>query len=86
MSICKACCTIVDGMTAQEGEVERSEMRTAVAALLAAVLSLLLIGFVGRWLWNGSVCKMFTFCKKVDGMLPIIGLYVFIRLLFPTCC
>jgi hypothetical protein len=51
-------------------------------ALLAALLSLIVLMLVGEYLWNNVLAKVVTFVKPVTSMWQILGLYVLFSLLF----
>ena len=54
--------------------------KDVVASILALVLSLLIIAFVGKYLWNSTVAELFTFARPVQSVWQIIGLIIFISL------
>ena len=54
--------------------------KDVVASILALVLSLLIIAFVGKYLWNSTVAELFTFARPVHSVWQIIGLIIFISL------
>jgi hypothetical protein len=54
--------------------------KDVVASILALVLSLLIIAFVGKYLWNSTVAELFTFARPVQSVWQIIGLLIFISL------
>lgn len=54
-----------------------------LAILLAFVVSLVILGFVGQLLWNNVVMDLFTFVKPVRSVWQIIGLMIFLSLIRP---
>lgn len=54
-----------------------------VTMVLAFVLALVIIGFIGQWLWNGVVVDLFSFAKPARSFWQIIGLMVFVSLIRP---
>ena len=54
--------------------------KDVVASILALVLSLLIVAFVGKYLWNSTVAELFTFARPVQSVWQIIGLIIFISL------
>jgi hypothetical protein len=54
--------------------------KEVVASILALALSLLIIAFVGKYLWNSTVAELFTFARPVQSAWQIIGLIIFISL------
>ena len=55
----------------------------ALAAILAFTLSILLVSFIGLWLWNYSVVPLFEFARPAKSVLQILGLMVFVALIHP---
>jgi hypothetical protein len=71
----------VEGMADMPGSSSRRDMyKEVVASLLALVLSILIIAFIGKWLWNTSVAELFTFVRPVRSIWQLIGLMIFISL------
>jgi hypothetical protein len=54
-----------------------------LAVLLAFVISLVILGFVGQLLWNNVVMDLFAFAKPARSVWQIIGLMVFLSLIRP---
>lgn len=54
-----------------------------LAVLLAFVVSLVILGFVGQLLWNNVIMDLFTFVKPVRSVWQIIGLAIFLSLIRP---
>ena len=52
-----------------------------LAILLAFVISLVILGFVGKLLWNNIIVELFTFAKPAKSFWQIIGLLIFVSLL-----
>jgi len=48
-----------------------------VASLLALTLSVIIIAFIGKWLWNNIIVDLFSFAKPAHNVWQIIGLMVF---------
>ncbi len=52
-----------------------------ISALLALVLSIVIIAFVGKLLWNSVVLDLFTIAKPARNVWQIIGLAIFAKLI-----
>ena len=50
---------------------------------LVFILILVVLGFIGKYLWNGVVVDLFTFAKPARSVWQILGLMVFIMLVSP---
>jgi len=51
------------------------------ATLLAFVISIVLIAFVGKWLWNTVVLDLVAVAKPARSVWQIIGLSILIKLI-----
>ena len=50
---------------------------------LVFILVLVVLGFIGKYLWNGVVVDLFTFAKPARSVWQILGLMVFVMLVSP---
>jgi hypothetical protein len=75
----------MEGFTgASEDPAKRKAIYTDVlAALLAFVLALVILGFVGKLLWNNVVIELFSFAKPARSFWQILGLMIFVSLVNP---
>lgn len=73
----------IEGMTNMSGSpTGRYEVyKEVIASILSLIVSILIIAFVGKWLWNTSVAELFTFVRPVRTVWQIIGLMLFIALI-----
>jgi hypothetical protein len=73
----------VEGMTDMSGSTagRREIYKELVAQILALVIAILIIAFVGKWLWNNSVAELFTFARPVRSVWQIIALMLFLSLM-----
>lgn len=88
MSVTRACCTIADEIISSDESVKGSpspSVKNAMLVLLSSVISFIFFAWIGRFLWNDYVCSLFSGAKKASSIVPIMGLYVFVRLLIPDC-
>ena len=71
----------VEGMTDMSGSAERRDLyKELIASILALIISIVIIAFIGKWLWNTSVAELFTFVRPVRSIWQLIGLMIFISL------
>ncbi len=54
-----------------------------LSMILAFVISLIILAFVGKLLWNGVVVELFSFAKPAKSFMQIVGLMFFIALIRP---
>jgi hypothetical protein len=71
----------IDCMTDVSGSNRRDLYKEVVASLLALVVAIIIIAFIGKWLWNNSVVELFTFARPVRSVWHIIGLMLFLSIL-----
>ena len=61
-------------MTDMSGSNRQETYKNLVASLLAFVIAILILSFVGKYLWNASVAELFTFARPVQSVWQIIAL------------
>ena len=54
-----------------------------VAIIVAFFIAIVILGFVGKWLWNEVVVDLFSFAKPARSFWQIIGLMLFVSLVHP---
>jgi hypothetical protein len=74
---------VISGFTDMPGSNERrSEMYIdVVASLISFMLAIIIVSFVGKWLWNNVVVDLFSIAKPARSIWQILGLMVMISLL-----
>ena len=55
----------------------------AIAAVLAFVVSIILVSLLGLWLWNFSVVPLFEFARPAKSVFQILGLMLFLAIIAP---
>jgi len=68
-------------MTDMSGSNKKDMYKDVASSILALLLSILIVAFVGKYLWNSTVAELFTFVRPVRSVWQIIGLMIFISLL-----
>jgi hypothetical protein len=73
----------VEGMTDMSGSTSgrREIYKELVASLLSLIIAILIVAFVGKWLWNNSIAELFTFARPVRSVWQIIALMLFVALM-----
>ena len=67
----------------QNSQTRRDAYVDFVAFLLAFIISLVLLGFLGKWLWNEVVVDLFSFAKPARSLWQIVGLMFFVSIVNP---
>jgi len=80
-SVCKAA---IEGFTGTKDSKERRNAYVDfLAFLLAFLFAMIVLGFVGKLLWNSVVVELFNIAKPARSVWHIIGLMIFIGLINP---
>lgn len=84
MSLSSACKAAIEGFTSSSGSKEkRAAYVDFISYLLAFFLAIIILGFVGKLLWNDVVVDLFSFAKPARSVWQIIGLMIFLSLIAP---
>lgn len=78
--ICKAgveCMTDMSGSPMGRGE----SYKTVIASILSLILSIIIVSFIGKYLWNASVAELFTIARPVQSVWQIIALMLLLSLI-----
>jgi hypothetical protein len=51
------------------------------STFLVFVITLIILGFVGKFLWNGVIVDLVSFAKPARSVWQILGLMIFVSLL-----
>jgi hypothetical protein len=54
-----------------------------VSVLLAFILAMIIVSFIGKYLWNGVIVDLFSFAKPAKSIWQILGLSIFVSLMLP---
>jgi len=54
-----------------------------VSFIIALILSIIILGFIGKWIWNEVVVDLFSFAKPARSFWQIVGLMLFASIMFP---
>lgn len=75
---------VVEGMSGSpEAEKRRQSYVELVAILIAFLLTLIILSFVGQLLWNNVVVDLFSIARPAKSVWQILGLYLFVALIRP---
>lgn len=61
----------------------QGDLAGMLGRVLALIFVLLLISFFGQYFWNNYVTSLFTVTKPAKSVMQILGLFIFMRLMFP---
>ena len=74
----------IEGMTnGKDSDRKRDAYVEFISVFLAFILAFIILGFVGKLLWNGVIVDLFSFAKPARSIWQILGLMIFVSLLMP---
>lgn len=80
----EAATAAVEGFTSgKDADKKRDAYVEFLSVLLAFVIALVILGFIGKLLWNSVVVELFTIAKPARSFWQIIGLMILVSLLRP---
>ncbi len=76
---------LVEGLSpnASDPVTSRNSYAEFLAAMLAFAVTIVLIAFLGKWLWNEVVCDLISIAKPAKSMWQVLGLFIFLGLICP---
>ena len=66
-------------------EFMNDEEQEQIKVLIVLAIWLVVILFVGMWLWNNVAVKLITVAKPMTSIWQLLGLVVLIDLIHPCC-
>lgn len=74
----------IEGFTSgKDADKKRDAYVDFLSVLVAFVVALVILGFIGKLLWNSVVVELFTIAKPAKSFWQIIGLMILVSLLHP---
>ena len=70
----------VEGMADMSSSGRYQMYKELVASILSLVISIAIVAFVGKFLWNTTVAELFTIARPVRSAWQIIGLMLLLAL------
>jgi hypothetical protein len=75
----------VEGFLDQgNAEYRRRAYMDFVSVVLTYIVSIVVLSFIGKLLWNEVVVDIISFAKPARSFWQILGLMIFVSLLFPA--
>jgi hypothetical protein len=74
---------VIDAFTDMSGSdsKRREAFMEIIASIMSFLIAVIIISFVGKWLWNNTILDLFTFVKPVRSIWQILGLMIFLALI-----
>jgi hypothetical protein len=80
----KACAAAIEGMTnGMDSERKRYAYVEFLSSFLAFMIALVILGFIGKLLWNNVMVELFSIAKPAKSFWQIVGLMILASLLRP---
>jgi hypothetical protein len=74
----------IEGFVGAPSSEHRRDAYVDFAAMFTAfVVSVIILAFVGKYLWNNIVCDLVTIAKPARNVWQILGLMIFMALVLP---
>ena len=70
-------------MGSPENPKSKDTYADALAMIVAFVLAVVILAFIGKLLWHNIVTELFTFAKPARSFWQILGLMLFLSLIRP---
>jgi len=75
------CRASVEGMTDVSGSNSRRDLyKEVIASILALIISIIIVAFIGKWLWNSTAVELFTVVRPVRSIWQLVGLIILVSL------
>jgi hypothetical protein len=73
---------IVEGMSGSpQAEKSRDTYIDLIATLVAFVVTLVILAFIGQLLWNNVIVDLVSFARPAKSVWQILGLFIFVSLI-----
>ena len=75
---------VVEGMSGSpEADKRRQVYVDLIAVIIAFVLTLVILAFIGQLLWNNVVVDLISIAKPAKSIWQVLGLFIFLSLVRP---
>lgn len=73
---------MVEGMSGSpQAEKSRDTYVDLIATLIAFVVTLVILAFIGQLLWNNVIVDLVSFARPAKSVWQILGLFIFVSLI-----
>ena len=84
MGLSTAVKAAVEGfVSSSDSKEKRNAYVNFISFFIAFLLAMVILGFIGKMLWNDVVVDLFSFAKPARSVWQIIGLMIFLSLISP---
>jgi hypothetical protein len=79
-NVCKAGVDCLTTSMSGSEEQRRQSYRDVIASILTFIIAIVIIGFVGKFIWNETMPELFSFVRPVKSCWQVIGLIILVSL------
>lgn len=72
---------VLEGFSDAPSAHKREVYTESIAAILAFIISLTILSFIGKYLWNNVVVDIVSVAKPARSIFQILGLSIFVSLI-----
>lgn len=73
---------VVEGLTTDaRSDIRRDAYASVTASILGFIVAVVIIAFVGQWLWNTVIIELFSFARPSRSIWMLVGLKFFVMLI-----
>ena len=72
----------LEGFVGEDSKEKRESYVELATVLISFILALTILSLIGKLLWNGVIVDLFSCVRPAKSFMQILGLYVFISLIF----
>ena len=73
----------LEGFVNEKDSVEKKNSYIELVSLiLSFIIALIILSLIGKLLWNGVIVELFSCVRPAKSIMQILGLFVFISLIF----
>ena len=84
MGLSSAVKAAIEGFTSStDSKQKRNAYVDFLSFFVSFLLAMIILGFIGKLLWNDVVVELFAFAKPARSVWHIIGLMLFLTLIVP---
>jgi hypothetical protein len=82
MALRELCGAAIESMTNGKDSDKKRDAYVEFAAMFTAyIVAVIILAFVGKYLWNTIVCDLIAFAKPARNVWQILGLMIFVSLI-----
>ena len=73
----------IEGFQSSSSQAKKDIYLDFLGLLLGYLVAMVLMGFIGKWLWNSVITDLFSFAKPAKSFWQVVGLMIFVSIMLP---